>query len=371
MRILYISNSVIPSRSANSIQVMKMCKAFAENGNNVVLLAPDINQSYEKNIKDIYNYYGVKKNFEIKKLWYPNIKGNFIFYSVAIFFYLLVNRKFDLVYGRFLHGCYVATLLKYKVYFEIHNNIFIKKKHFAYIFYRLVKSQHFKKLIVISQVLKNIYIKSGFLNPSIIQVAHDGADEQIEFHKKIKLMGTRSNLKVGYVGHLYKGKGMEVIAEIEKKMSNNIEIHIIGGHDKDIKFWKKKISNKNVFFYGFLPHKEVSNYIKALDVCLLPNQKEVFTSEKIESKLSISQFTSPLKLFEYMSQKKAIISSDFPVLREVLNKQNSILVKFDDIEMWVKSIEQLKNPKKREKIGYCAFNDFKYYTWKNRAKIVI
>ena len=59
MNILYISKSVIPSRSANSIHVMKMCQAFADNGHRVVLLSPDIKDQYEKNVSDIFNYYGV------------------------------------------------------------------------------------------------------------------------------------------------------------------------------------------------------------------------------------------------------------------------------------------------------------------------
>ena len=45
-----------------------------------------------------------KKNFVIKKLWYPNLKGRAILYTLAIFFYLTLNRKFNLVYGRFLYG---------------------------------------------------------------------------------------------------------------------------------------------------------------------------------------------------------------------------------------------------------------------------
>ena len=48
MNLVYISNSIIPSRTANSIHVMKMCQAFADNGHDVVLLAPDIKQKYEK-----------------------------------------------------------------------------------------------------------------------------------------------------------------------------------------------------------------------------------------------------------------------------------------------------------------------------------
>ena len=90
MRILYISKSIIPSRTANSIHVMKMCQAFAENGHEVVLLAPDRKQRYEKNINDIYDYYGVKKSFNIKKLIYPNLKGGVLFYTLAIFFFSII-----------------------------------------------------------------------------------------------------------------------------------------------------------------------------------------------------------------------------------------------------------------------------------------
>mgnify|MGYP001195289087 FL=1 len=51
MKILYISNSIIPSRTANSIHVMKMCQAFADNGHEVILLAPDKKKKYEKKNK--------------------------------------------------------------------------------------------------------------------------------------------------------------------------------------------------------------------------------------------------------------------------------------------------------------------------------
>ena len=129
MKILYISNSTIPSRTANSIHVIKMCHAFADNGHEVILLAPDKKKSYEKKVKDIYEYYGVKKNFTIKKLWYPNIKGGAFFYTLAIFFYLIINKNFNLVYGRFIYGCYIASLLKNETIYESHAPIYEETKY--------------------------------------------------------------------------------------------------------------------------------------------------------------------------------------------------------------------------------------------------
>ena len=162
-----------------------------------------------------------------------------------------------------------------------------------------------------------MFLENGYLNESQIYVAHDGADEVSNFDTKIDLLGKKQNLKVGYVGNLYKGKGMEVISSIAEKLDYDIEIHIIGGFKKDINYWKNKIINKNVYFYGHVPHKQISSYINALDICLLPNQKVVLTfgADSSDNSLNISDYTSPLKLFEYMSHRKAIIASNLPVLK--------------------------------------------------------
>ena len=125
-----------------------------------------------------------------------------------------------------------------------------------------------------------------------------------------------------------------------------------------------------MFFYGYVPHKEVSDYINSLDVCLLPNQSVVLAHGAEGGGINISGYTSPLKLFEYMSHKKAIIASDLPVLKEVLNI-NSVLVEHDNIKSWIDKIELLKNPSERYNISNQALSDFYEYTWKNRANKII
>ena len=373
MKILYVSKSIIPSRTANSINVMKMCQAFADNGHTVTLLAPDIKKRYEKNIENIYKYYGVRKNFYIKKLYHPNIKLGALFYTLAIVFYLIKNQKFDLIYGRFLHGLYVASLFNHKVIYESHVPDFKVRNHKLLIFKRLITSKYFEKMIVISKVLKDMYLERGYLEFNKIQIAHDGADEVDNLDYKIKLLGYEKNLKVGYVGHLYKGKGIEIISSLASSLKSDIEIHIIGGLEKDIQNWKNKINKKNIFFYGFIPHGELSGYINSLDVCLLPNQKLVYSygADLTKNAINISDFTSPLKLFEYMSHRKAIVASDLPVINEVLNHNNSILVKYDDIQSWIDSIELLRDSKNRDKIATQALRDFSNFTWKKRANSIL
>lgn len=74
MKIVYVSRSIIPSKTANSINVMKMCNAFASLGHEVTLLAPYTKKLEVEGVENIFDYYGVEKNFELKKIFSPNIK---------------------------------------------------------------------------------------------------------------------------------------------------------------------------------------------------------------------------------------------------------------------------------------------------------
>ena len=126
-------------------------------------------------------------------------------YTISIALYLLFNRGFDLIYGRFLHGVYLASYLNNKVIYETHLPLSDKKDHRTIVFKKLIKSKYFLKMVVISEALKNLLGK-WFLNSSKIQVAHDGADNVQNFNSKVNLLGNKKDLKVGYVGHLYKGR---------------------------------------------------------------------------------------------------------------------------------------------------------------------
>ena len=100
-----------------------------------------------------------------------------------------------------------------------------------------------------------MYLKNTILNKNNIDVLHDGADKVRDLTKKLALK-EKENLKVGYVGHLYKGKGIE-IESIADKVKHDVEFHIVGGIEEDLNIWKQKIQNNTVYFYGHVPHKEL------------------------------------------------------------------------------------------------------------------
>ena len=377
MKIVYISDSVIPSRTANSIHVMKMCQAFAENGHNIWLISKKTEHGIENGIENIFEFYSVDNCFRLIRIICLDPKKSRLLNLVSVFLYSLaaigktVKIKPDIVYGRNVFGCMAAALLGYRTFFESHSPVWHSILE-SIAFNILRKNKYFERLIVISSSLKDMYIKSLHLCRNKIKVAHDGSDIVKKNATSNRWPGRQDVLQVGYVGHLYKGKGVEVIEAVAPEMPE-VDFHIIGGMKDDITFWKNRINRSNVIFHGFIPQNKISEKINSIDICLLPNQKKVspYTINDMNT-INISNYTSPIKLFDYMAHRKAIIASDLPVLREILNDQTAIFVSSNDMAGWKAAINLLKDKSLRTKIGESAYKEFiAKYTWKNRAKQVL
>jgi len=369
MNIVYISTSTIPSRTANSIHVMKMCQAFAHNGHEVVLLAPDKKEDIEPGIDDVFDCYGVDPNFSLQKVTWYSLKGRGYIYG-WLAARAAIRHKPDLVFCRNLIGCYFAALSGQKVIFESHSPIIDGGRLSEWFFKMLLKRKELYKLVVITHALKAYYEENYPELKGKIQVAPDGADPVPENVQLIDLPNKGNRLQLGYVGHLYEGKGMEVVVELAKHCCW-ADFHVVGGKERDISHWKDLVRGlSNITFYGFIPHSKTISYIKSFDILLLPNQPEV----QANGKSDIGRWTSPLKMFEYMASGNPIIASDLAVLREVLeNNKNALLCPPQEIKKWIEAISELNlNRKKMEKVGINALTCFSQkYSWLSRASTLV
>jgi glycosyltransferase involved in cell wall biosynthesis len=370
MKILYNTNAVVPSRSANSIHVMRMCQAFARNGHQVTLLVPDWKNRYELGVEDAYKYYGVEECFEIIKAAVQNLPGKVCVY--ASFLIHMAQRLHmiqpDLVYGRFACGCYFASVQGYSTVFESHVPMWEGHKLERVFFDRLIRKKKFKKMVVISHALKEIYIRSGYLSKAMIQVAHDAADDNTDFMPLPNWPGRKNRLQVGYVGHLYDGRGVELLLELAGEMPH-LDFHLVGGTDEDLVYWQSRGRRTNIFFHGYVAPEKVYSYQNSCDVLLAPYQDRV---ARAGGKGDTSRYMSPLKVFEYMASKKPIVASNLPVLREVLGNNNAILVPPSDVQAWKDALSRLHNRTLRERLSRNAYHDFKEkYEWSARAKWVL
>lgn len=368
MRILYLSDSSVPSYSANSIHVIKMCHAWACHGNEVTLIAKNTNACV-KGIRSVYHFYGVSHNFKIIKYPYKAFPGSGRLYNLLLPFFAF--GKFDIVYTRAIYPAFWYCLFKKTIAFEIHEPFNTKNRWLSILFDFILKSGKVSKWVVISAALKN-YLKLQFsISEDNIIMAHDGADL---FPENIEPKPLTGDFKIGYVGSLLAGKGMELIIPLSKRCPI-FTFHIVGGHVKDVDKWRTQleVGQKNVIFHGFVAHADTPAFIISFDVLIAPYQESVHVKRSNNSN-NIALWMSPLKIFEYMSSGKPIISSDLPVLKEVLrNKKNAILNDPININDWSNSLVELKKDEcLRKDLGSQAKKDFlNKYSWSSRAKVIL
>ena len=76
-----------------------------------------------------------------------------------------------------------------------------------------------------------------------------------------------------------------------------------------------------------------------------------------------------MKAFEYLAAGRAILSSDLPVIREILNDANAWLVPPNDLEAWEYGLHALfQNERLRSDLSAQAKRDSEQYSWERRAE---
>src|SRR3990170_1610021 len=93
---------------------------------------------------------------------------------------------------------------------------------------------------------------------------------------------------------------------------------------------------ENVRLLGFVSPPRLPLVRAAGEVLLLPYGRAITVSGGGDT----TAFASPMKMFEYLAAGRVILSSDLPVLREVLNEGNAILLPPEDPAAWRAAVEE-------------------------------
>ena len=372
-RILYIANARIPTEKAHGIQIMKMCEAFAAAGNVVTLVIP---HRFNHIQTDPYTYYGVKKNFEIKKVISFDLiffgKIGFLVQSFSFAFFAFAYTLFhkrDVVYTRDYLSAYLSSFTKQRYLWEVHTkveNLFIRRVvHRADV------------VIAISAGLKRFY-KKRFKEVSNIFVAHDGVDLALFSSKKDRNIRNTHDIPqdaflVGYVGK-FRTMGMkkgveEIISSFGTlhKEASGVHLLLVGIEESE----KEEVENllscagaepQNYTLVSHIPQEHVVDYLKASDVLVM---NYPFTEH-------YAYYMSPLKLFEYMASGVPIVTTDLPSVREVLNEKSAVFIEPGNEAALVRGIKEIFSDRKQgDALAKEAFRLVQQYTWNNRARTIL
>lgn len=367
MKLSYISNQVIPSKSAESIFVAKSCSSLISSGYDVLLLCP-MRRNFYINTSVAENY-SIDNIPEIKYFPFPSVKGKYIIYHFFIFLSLLINRP-NISYSRTVIGAFVSYILKIDTILELHS---LPRKFSldGWLFYFLSKKRRLKLLVCISNALKKDLIDVFKVSETIIHVEHDATDIKKPINYEA---ATNVNfLNLGYVGSLYPGKGMEIISKLSHLLINkDIIITVYGGSSSEIQSWATQCAS-NVKFMGYTSYANIYDVVSTFDVCLLPNQPSVQCAGHKNGTTDIGKYTSPMKMFDYMAAKKPIISSDLPILREVLDETTAYFAKYDDPQDWLNKVNEIisNNYLAKDKANFAYNKIVNFYNWDFRVKRIM
>jgi glycosyltransferase involved in cell wall biosynthesis len=196
-------------------------------------------------------------------------------------------------------------------------------------------------------------------------IAHDAANTPaVAVDNNGVCIGRSAALQVGYVGSFQIGCGITLIADIAALLPDE-DFHVFGGNPADVEEWVLRTSEiENLKFHGFIAPGRLSEIYESMDLMVAPYQA---TTRSI-------QWASPMKIFEYLAHEKAIICSDFPVFREVLeNGVTAILVHPDRPNEWVRAIQDLAHDHElRKQLGNAGRESLRrYHTWRKRAERIL
>ena len=119
MHILYISDSTIPSRTANSIQVLKMCQAFSQCHHIIELISPYSSSNIPFISSAVWDQYGIINRIPIKFFRRLPFLRYYDFLVRAV-----ISARFssvDIIYTRNTLAVFFASLLGIPTILELHS----------------------------------------------------------------------------------------------------------------------------------------------------------------------------------------------------------------------------------------------------------
>lgn len=166
-----------------------------------------------------------------------------------------------------------------------------------------------------------------------------------------------------YAGHLYPWKGVDTFIDA---LAIAEEIHgvIVGGHPGEIDLARLTQRAEaagilaRVNFTGLVPPGDVHSRLTRGDILVLPNTDS-----------TLSRYSSPLKLFEYMAAGRPIVASDLRSFREILREDDALFVPPGNAPALAAALRRLiADPALAQRLAASANARVRDFSWDRRAE---
>lgn len=341
MNILYIHRT--QGKGVEGVHINGIVNALRRLGNNVDIISP---------------LSGIKKSNTNKKIAKISKLLPEIFFEMMEMFYNIIaakkiknslkSIKYNLIYERYAFFAWTGMIFAghfdipflLEVNFTTYTPIIRKRSKVLLHFARYIEKKVFKKadaIFVVSSFLKNqltdmgvsenrIYFTPNAVDEKVFSIDNDTSAIKDKYNLKEKIV-------IGYVGGFYYWHGLDLLLsaiKIIERKRNNLFLLLIGeGPEKErLKELYKEIElTSELNFPGMIEYEKLPYYIKAMDICVLPD---------------FNDYGSPVKIFEYMAMGKPVVAPRLGPLEDVINDgENGLLFEQGNTDKLAGCIEKI------------------------------
>jgi len=176
-----------------------------------------------------------------------------------------------------------------------------------------------------------------------------------------KSVGLEGRQVLGFNGFMREWHGLELVVDLVARDTTGKRFALLVGDGpvrESVETYATRLGVADrVRITGVVQHERVADFVAAFDIALQP---------------SVVAYASPLKLFDYMAQGKAIVAPDTANIREVLeNGVTARLFAPEEPQDFVDAVEEiLEDAESRVKLGRAARKALwdRPFTWQENAK---
>lgn len=317
--------------------------------------------------EDVFDHYHIKERFGIRRLSMPDtVSYGRVGYLVYVIVFALRaalyarRARADVVYTRDPVTFCICTLLGVRsLIWEVHTSHPGVPRAFL---------RSALGVVPITRGLAEWYRARG-VPSNALHVAPDAVDlgaftniPRADARKTLRSrLGMPNNSNVAlYLGSfgLYAWKGIDVARSAAEHVPE-VTWLFVGGSTEECQALARDAS-PNVRTLPRARRIDIPALLCAADALLLPNKSGDLASERD---------TSPMKLFEYMASGVAIVASDIPSLREVLDEHTAFLVRPNEPAALAGGVRKvLADPTETARRAGKALKVAESYTWDKRAE---
>lgn len=374
MKILYHHRT--RAEDAQGIHVQEMVNAFRELGHEVEVAAMASKSEKQRSI--LRESFISRLAAKVPPLIYEFLEILYNFYGFYLLTKKIIGFRPHIIYERYalytVAGIIASKVFRIPLLLEVNSPLAFEKKKYgklalpslARTFERWICSHSYKTIVVstpLKKLLQNIDVPyehmvviSNGINPGEFNPNIDGNAVRKRF-------GLDGKIVLGFVGWFRKWHGLEELLRAyttHNMQEKNIHLLLVGDGPayEDLESYARKhgIIGTGVTFTGSVLRSEVPGYIAAFDLALQPD---------------VTDYASPIKLFEYMAIGKGTIAPDKDNIKEIVGQGYNALFEagnWDDMARTILNYAQSKQ--KAMELGEQAITILceKQYLWRENAR---